>query len=143
METKPRQDANKDANKDANSLLAAPPRVVNVGLELFAVDLARSSPSPHSPSKTGVDALMVGEGRGGGSGGLVAPVPHGTTPTPDPSPAEPAYTRGSATSLSDRSRASPTSVGGGEQRTRVVHVQWSPVAGGNAHLAGLLGKLRS
>jgi FdrA protein len=69
METKPRQ----DANKDANSLLAAPPRIVNVGLELFAVDLAAS------------------EANG----------------------------------------------------AKVVHVQWSPVAGGNAHLAGLLGKLRS
>lgn len=53
-----------------NDLLAAPPRVVNVGLELFATDLA----------------------------GLGA---------------------------------------------KVVHVQWSPAAGGNAHLAGLLAKLRS
>ena len=61
--------------EDAKSLLAAPPRVVNVGLELFAHDLA------------GQEA------------------------------------RGIA--------------------TQVVHVQWSPPAGGNAHLAGLLGKLRS
>jgi hypothetical protein len=53
-----------------NGLLAAPPRVVNVGLELFATDLA----------------------------GLGA---------------------------------------------KVVHVQWSPPAGGNAHLAGLLARLRS
>jgi acetate---CoA ligase (ADP-forming) len=42
--------------------------------------------------------------------------PHPPTPTPDPSPAEPAYTRGSATSMGDRSRAGPTSVGGGEKR---------------------------
>jgi FdrA protein len=53
-----------------NDLLAAPPRVVNVGLELFAADLA---------------ALGA----------------------------------------------------------KVVHVQWSPPAGGNAQLAGLLAKLRS
>jgi FdrA protein len=53
-----------------NDLLAAPPRIVNVGLELFAVDLA---------------ALGA----------------------------------------------------------KVVHVQWSPPAGGNAQLAGLLAKLRS
>jgi FdrA protein len=53
-----------------NDLLAAPPRIVNVGLELFAADLA--------------------------------------------------------------------SLG-----AQVVHVQWSPPAGGNAQLAGLLAKLRS
>ena len=55
--------------KDPRSLLAAAPRVVNVGLELFAVNLAN----------------------------------HGT---------------------------------------EVVHVQWSPPAGGNVHLASLLDKLR-
>src|SRR5262245_46310020 len=54
---------------DPSSLLAAAPRVVNIGLELFAVNLAS----------------------------------HGT---------------------------------------EVVHVQWSPPAGGNAHLASLLDKLR-
>jgi len=70
-----------------------------------------SSPSPPEPSPKG-----VGEGRGGGSGGFGTKVPHCTTPTPDPSPAEPAYTRGSATSLSDRSRADPTSIGGGEKK---------------------------
>ena len=53
-----------------NDLLAAPPRIVNVGLELFAADLA---------------ALGA----------------------------------------------------------KVVHVQWSPPAGGNAEIAGLLAKLRS
>lgn len=53
-----------------NGLLAAPPRVINVGLELFATDLA-------------------GQG------------------------------------------------------AAVVHVQWSPPAGGNTRLAGLLDKLRS
>jgi hypothetical protein len=71
--------------EDAKSLLAAPPRVVNVGLELFAADLA------------GRDADGAG-----------APM--------DGAPAE---------------------------GVRVVHVQWSPPAGGNAHLARLLGKLRS
>jgi len=42
-------------------------------------------------------------------------VPHTTTPTPDPSPAEPRYSEGSATQQSDRSRQQPTSVGGGEE----------------------------
>jgi hypothetical protein len=56
--------------KATDDLLAAPPRIVNVGLELFAADLA----------------------------GLGA---------------------------------------------KVVHVQWSPPAGGNARLAGLLDKLRN
>jgi FdrA protein len=59
----------KEDHEASNGLLAAPPRVVNVGLELFATDLA----------------------------GLGA---------------------------------------------KVVHVQWSPPAGGNAQLAGLLAKLR-
>jgi hypothetical protein len=54
---------------DANNLLAAPPRVVNVGLELFATNLA-------------------------------------------------------------------------DQGVKVVHVQWSPPAGGNSQLAALLDKLR-
>jgi hypothetical protein len=54
----------------SGDLLAAPPRVVNVGLELFAVNLA-------------------------------------------------------------------------DQGAKVVHVQWSPPAGGNPHLASLLEKLRS
>jgi FdrA protein len=53
-----------------SDLLAAPPRVVNIGLELFAVNLA-------------------------------------------------------------------------DQGAKVVHVQWSPPAGGNPHLASLLEKLRS
>jgi FdrA protein len=60
----------KKDHEASKGLLAAPPRVVNVGLELFATDLA----------------------------GLGA---------------------------------------------KVVHVQWSPPAGGNAQLAGLLAKLRS
>jgi hypothetical protein len=126
----PNETMDPNHREDAKSLLAAPPRVVNVGLELFAADLAGQSnergraggPSP-SP--------LVGEGRGGGSGGYGADVPQTPTPTPDPSPQ-----------------------GGGERRARaaqgdraagakVVHVQWSPPAGGNAHLAGLLGKLRS
>jgi len=71
--------------EDAKSLLAAPLRVVNVGLELFAADLA------------GHDA--------DGAGPQVGLEPAGGV--------------------------------------RVVHVQWSPPAGGNAHLARLLGKLRS
>jgi branched-chain amino acid transport system ATP-binding protein len=62
-----------------------------------------SSPSP-----------LVGEGRGGGCrrGTLVS---DSSTPTPDPSPAETAYTRVSATLLSDRNRQQPISIRGGEQ----------------------------
>jgi hypothetical protein len=75
--------------ENAKSLLAAPSRVVNVGLELFALDLAgQATPSP----------------QGGG----------------------------------EQSGDRPDGTG-----AKVVHVQWSPPAGGNAHLAGLLGKLRS
>jgi FdrA protein len=59
----------KEDPADPSSLLVAAPRVVNIGLELFAVNLAD----------------------------------HGT---------------------------------------EVVHVQWSPPAGGNAHLVNLLDKLR-
>jgi len=58
------------AHAASSSLLAAPPRVINIGLELFAEDLAR-------------------------------------------------------------------------QGAQVVHVRWSPPAGGNAKLAGLLAKLRT
>jgi hypothetical protein len=104
--------------ESAKSLLAAPPRVVNVGLELFAIDLAgQASPSP-----------LEGEGRGGGSGGCGTKVPHTPTPTPDPSP------QGGG----EQSGGRPDGTG-----AKVVHVQWSPPAGGNAQLAGLLGKLRS
>ena len=59
-----------DQNDPSRDLLAAPPRVVNIGLEVFAADLAA-------------------------------------------------------------------------QGAQVAHVRWSPPAGGNAHLAGLLEKLRS
>ena len=73
-----------------------------------------SVPSPLSPSKTGVNALLVGEGQGGGSSQAPANV---TTPTPNPSPH-----------------------GGGEQkgdtlRARALHAiavaQWVPPAGQN------------
>jgi 4,5-dihydroxyphthalate decarboxylase len=53
---------------------------------LGGLEQPASAPSPHSPSKTGVNALMVGEGRGGGAGGLGARAPHARTPIPDPSP---------------------------------------------------------
>jgi heme exporter protein A len=48
--------------------------------------LGPASPSPHSPSETGVNALTVGEGWGGGSEFGAPHVHNGTTPTPDPSP---------------------------------------------------------
>ena len=63
-----RMDQNEDRRKP-NSLLAGPPRVINVGLEMFATDLAA-------------------------------------------------------------------------QGAQVVHVRWSPPAGGNEQLANLLSKLR-
>ena len=66
--------------------------------------VADSAPSP-----------LVGEGKGGGSSGFAPKVPSGTTPTPDPSPAETAYTRVSATQLSDRNRQQSISMGGGEK----------------------------
>jgi FdrA protein len=69
--TRPPKDNTMDVHREkVTGLLAAPPRVVNVGLQLFATDLA-------------------GQG------------------------------------------------------AAVVNVQWAPPAGGNAHLAGLLDKLRS
>ena len=56
---------------------------------------------------------------GGGLGWGVGPrgtvMPLGSTPTPDPSPAEPRYSEGSATEQNDRSRQQPTSIGGGEE----------------------------
>ena len=59
-----------EGQAESNALLTLPPRVINIGLELFAADLV-------------------------------------------------------------------------SQGAKVVHVQWSPPAGGNSHLAGLLAKLRS
>jgi ATP-dependent helicase HrpB len=47
---------------------------------------AQPAPSPQSPSKTGVNALLVGERWGGGSRGVAPAVPHPPTPTTDPSP---------------------------------------------------------
>ena len=89
-----------------------------------AADLHRD---PHwAPYMAGDDALsgsdgrhapspLVGEGRGGGSGGCGDAIPPLATPTPGPSPAEPRYSEGSATQQSDRSRQQPTSIGGGEK----------------------------
>src|SRR5439155_12762625 len=58
-----------------------------IGLEhAQELRLGISSASPHSPSKTGVNALSLGEDRGGGSEPGAPYVRTGTTPTPDPSP---------------------------------------------------------
>ena len=46
-----------------------------LGIGCTTLQLGQSAPSPHSPSKTGVNALLVGEGWGGGSE---------VTPTPNP-----------------------------------------------------------
>jgi enoyl-CoA hydratase/carnithine racemase len=79
---------------------------VDAILAAFAEPAGEGVPAP-SP--------LVGEGWGGGSGGLAQKVPTGATPIPDPSPAEPRYSEGSATQQSDRNRQQPISVGGGEQ----------------------------
>jgi succinate--hydroxymethylglutarate CoA-transferase len=71
----------------------------------LSCDRAAATPSP-----------LVGEGWGGGSGGCCNAVPPLATPTPDPSPAEPRYSEGSAIQQRDRSRQQPTSVGGGEKK---------------------------
>jgi Family of unknown function (DUF5681) len=63
---------------------------------------ANSSPPP------------CGEGLGVGVEPVGTPLPHGMTPHPDPPPAETAYTRVSATELSDRNRQQPISIGGRE-----------------------------
>jgi methylmalonyl-CoA mutase len=70
----------------------------------------------HDGPKPAYTRFRLGEGRGGGSGVLGASVPHSATPTPDPSPAEPGFSRGSATHKSDRNRQQPISVGGGEKK---------------------------
>jgi hypothetical protein len=71
MDSRPPLPDKRAMEADQNqSLTAAPPRVVNIGLEMFALNLA-------------------------------------------------------------------------DQGAKVVHVQWSPPAGGNAHLARLLDRLRS
>jgi excinuclease ABC subunit B len=55
------------------------------GIEARRRDVPK--PSPHSPSKTGVNALLSREGwEGGGSAESSAPTQHLTTPTPNPSP---------------------------------------------------------
>src|SRR5581483_8393350 len=51
-----------------------------LGIECTELQLGKRATSPHSPSKTGVDALSLGWG--GGSESLRT----GGTPTPDPSP---------------------------------------------------------
>src|SRR5215472_7952907 len=63
---------------------------------------ANSSPPP------------CGEGMGVGVRECGTAVPRGTTPHPNPPPAETAYTRVSATRKSDRNRQQPISIGGRE-----------------------------
>ena len=94
------------------SLLANPPPHEG---RAIAYGAGVSSPSP-----------LVGEGWGGGSGGLAPKVPPGTTPTPDPSPAETAYTRVSATQLSDRNRQQPISIEGGERARQALAPSVAP-----------------
>ncbi|HMA71856.1 MAG TPA: excinuclease ABC subunit UvrA [Xanthobacteraceae bacterium] len=75
---------------------------------------------------------LVGEGRGGGSGAVGPDVPHGLPPTPDPSPAEPRCSEGSANQQSDRSRQQPTSVGGGEKKARMKETKLATAAAADA-----------
>src|SRR5258708_1416326 len=76
----------------------------------------RSRPTaPTAPKRTPSATPHKGETKKDrASRGGSAAVPCATTPTPDPSPAEPRYSEGSATQKSDRSRQQPTSIGGGE-----------------------------
>src|SRR5579864_5013342 len=60
---------------------------------------------------------LVGRGRGWGSGNKARSRLSSPTPHPDPPPAETAYTRVSATHLSDRNRQQPISIGGREKET--------------------------
>src|ERR1700730_2209525 len=102
----------------------ARPRVIGVRLSFSQ---AAATPSPPSKSavadfdrfiewpKPAYTRFRLGERWGGGSGGCGNAVPPLATPTPDPSPAETASTRGSVNELSDRSRVDPTSIGGGEE----------------------------
>ena len=53
-----------------------------LGIECTELQLGQPAPSPHSPSKTGVNALSSGEGWAGGSESART----GGTPTPSPSP---------------------------------------------------------
>jgi error-prone DNA polymerase len=64
----------------------ATPRHPPLQSSVIACDTIVRSPSPHSLSKTGVNALMVGEGRGGGSGGCGMDVAHRTIPTQETRP---------------------------------------------------------
>src|SRR6516165_3933497 len=73
----------------------------------FTAPVVRVTASAAAPSSS----LLVAEGRGGGSRDYGPTVPHSPTPTHDPSPAETAYTRVSATQLSDRNRQQPISIG--------------------------------
>src|SRR5262252_5827845 len=67
---------------------------------------------------SGSPAPLVGEGRGRGSRKLSTMVPLYSSPTRDPSSAEPRYSESSETKQSDRSRQQPTSVAEGEKRGR-------------------------
>jgi uncharacterized membrane protein len=87
------------------------PRLLGAEAVLVTAGLSAAGASP-SP--------LVGEGRGGGSRDCGPNVPHSSTPIPDPSPAEPRYSEGSATQQSDRSRQQPTSIGGGEKGCRPI-----------------------
>jgi Family of unknown function (DUF5681) len=91
-----------DERKQADGIDTHAERRQDMGARLGLDGAMDSSPPP------------CGEGSGVGvePGGIT--VPHGTTPHPDPPPAETAYTRVSATELSDRNRQQPISIGGRE-----------------------------
>ena len=57
-----------------------------LGIEAEELQLGRRSPSPDSPSKTGVNALEAGEGWGGGSEFGATAEHQRATATPNPSP---------------------------------------------------------
>ena len=73
-------------------------------------------PSPHSPSKTGVNALSLGEGQGGGSEFGAQQFGNRTTPTPNPSPQGGGEPRGTA---------SPTRGEGARGRAPLTQLEWA------------------
>jgi hypothetical protein len=95
-------DDDEPARQQADGIDTYAERRQDMGARLRLDGATDSSPPP------------CGEGSGVGvePGGIT--VPHGTTPHPNPPPAETAYTRVSATELSDRIRQQPTSIGGRE-----------------------------
>jgi N-methylhydantoinase A len=95
--------------KTVHTLLSGPAAGAQAAAYLAASLRSLFSPPP------------CGEGSGVGVEPVDTPVLHGTPPHTDPPPAETAYTRVSATQLSDRNRQQPISIGGREKEEGRMH----------------------